>query len=232
MQIDALGNQHQTGFAADGEIVSQVDAAGLGWTAIYDERNRMLSRTTTRVDALERMAVRIEHGTKGGRPRKLGIDDVVQLYVLRRATDLARGPNETMIQADYTLKKWRRHYYYIMRVVGICRDKNNGLGITSHGLRHEYVNRLFERITGKPSPVKGGEGYDPQLLEWAIRECVERAGHEDIYKIGAYVGNPRLMAAIRKLVKLLAADIKALAPKDKPEAKPEGKKEDGSEAET
>ena len=97
-----------------------------------------------------------------------------------------------------------------MRITGICRDKNKGLGVTSHGLRHEYINRLFARITGKPSPIKGGQDYDPQSYKLAI--CMARAGHGDIYKLGAYAGSPRLVTRIRKLTELLSADVQALAP--------------------
>ncbi len=41
---------------------------------------------------------------------------------------------------------------------------------------------------GAPLPIKGGAGYDPARLELALRDIVERAGHSDKYKAGAYLG--------------------------------------------
>jgi hypothetical protein len=86
----------------------------------------------------------------------------------------------------YTLEGWRNRYYYVVRRSGILREE--GLKVTSHGLRHQYLQRMFERITGRLAPVKGGGGYDPGLLELAMREVAERAGHSDPYKAGAYLG--------------------------------------------
>lgn len=136
--------------------------------------------------ALERERVRVEHGTKGGRPREVSLDEVVQVEVLSRAADLAVSASGTMIPRKYTLDAWRNRYYYVVRRSGISREE--GLKVTSHGLRHQYLQRRFEKITGLPAPVKGGGGYDPGLLELAMREVVERAGHSDKYKAGAYLG--------------------------------------------
>lgn len=136
--------------------------------------------------ALERERVRVEHGTKGGRPREVSLDEVVQVEVLSRAADLAVSASGTMIPRKYTLEGWRNRYYYVVRRSGISREE--GLKVTSHGLRHQYLQRMFERITGRPAPVKGGGGYDPGLLDLAMREVVERAGHSDPYKAGAYLG--------------------------------------------
>lgn len=146
------------------------------------------------IEALERHSVRIEHGTKGGLPRDVAVDETVQLDVLSRAGWRAKGKNSTMIPSDYSLASWRNHYYHVVRTCGIRKDTaNGGLGVTSHGLRHEYLNQLFEKIVGKPSPVRGGTDYDPHLYELAMRMVVERAGHFNRYKAGAYLGTPRAM---------------------------------------
>lgn len=137
-------------------------------------------------EALGRYAIRVEHGTKGGRPRDVGLDEVVQLEVLSRAARHAASPSSTLIPRRYTLAQWRNRYYYVVRRFGIAR--RGGLGVTSHGLRHQYLQRKFEEITGHPAPVKGGSGHDPALYELAMRIVVERAGHSDKYKAGAYLG--------------------------------------------
>lgn len=53
VQIDVLGNQSTSGFSADGDHISQLDALGLGWSAVYDSRRRLVSRTTTRSGVVE-----------------------------------------------------------------------------------------------------------------------------------------------------------------------------------
>jgi hypothetical protein len=63
-----------------------------------------------------------------------------------------------------------------------------GLGVTSHGLRHQNLQRMFAKLTGRPAPVKGWSGYDLGLLDLAMREMVQPAGHSDPYKAGTCLG--------------------------------------------
>lgn len=137
-------------------------------------------------EALDRAAIHLSRGTKGGRGRDVGLEDVVQLDVLERAAALAVSKDGSMIPREYSLEQWRNRYYYVMRKLGVQRE--GGMEVTSHGLRHEYLNGVFERITGKPSPVKGGGGYDREVTEMAMRVVVERAGHWSKHKSQAYLG--------------------------------------------
>ena len=52
---------------------------------------------------------------------------------------------------DRTLKQSLRRFNYVMEYHGITRRH---LGITSHGLRHQRLNDLYEEIAGVPSPVR------------------------------------------------------------------------------
>lgn len=150
-------------------------------------------------EAMDRLQVHLDVGTKGGRPRDVPLDEIVQLDVLIRAASRVPNPSETLIPKKYSLQQWKDRYYYIVRGCGIKRNtEEGGLGVTCHGLRHEYLNRLFERITGKPAPVKGGVGHDPGLYDLAMRMVVERAGHSDKYKSGAYLGSPGVAARLRQ----------------------------------
>ncbi|MEW5891348.1 MAG: integrase domain-containing protein [Pseudomonadota bacterium] len=150
-------------------------------------------------EAIDRLHIHLDTGTKGGRPRDVQLDEIVQLDVLIRAASKAPSPNETLIPKKYSLQQWKDHYYYVVRGCGIKRNtEEGGLGVTCHGLRHEYLNRLFERITGKPAPVKGGVGHDPGLYDLAMQMVVERAGHSDKYKSGAYLGSPGVAARLRE----------------------------------
>lgn len=150
-------------------------------------------------DALARAAVRIEHGTKGGRPRDVLIDDVVQIDVFARAAMLARAPSATMIPANRTLNQWKSHFYYVLRKCGIKKDTSDGgLGITLHGARHDYLQKRFELVTGMPAPIKGADvQYDRDLYAMAMSKVVELAGHSDRYKSGAYLGSSRGMRRLR-----------------------------------
>lgn len=137
------------------------------------------------LEAMAKTQIGVVHGTKGGRPRTVSLEEVGQMDVLYRASALARADDATMIPQTYTLDGWRNHYYYVLRKHGVTRET---LHVTSHGLRHQYLNSLFERITGKPSPIKGGGDYDPDTLSAALQIVVERAGHSDKSKSRAYLG--------------------------------------------
>lgn len=144
--------------------------------------------------ALESGEVHIHHGTKGGRPRGLYLESVVQRDVLERAARHAVSRTGTMIPREYTLEQWRNHYYYVVRRK--CALTKEDAGVTSHGARHSYLQRKFEQITGKPAPVKGGHGYDPERLELAMSEVAELAGHGRVEKSQAYLG--AVLAARRR----------------------------------
>lgn len=93
-----------------------------------------------------------------------------------------------MIPAMYNFKQWRNHYYYVCHESGISR-KN---GITSHGLRHERLNEIYQEITGQKSPIKKIEGRGPvdkNLDEIARQEIAETAGHSRASISVAYVGS-------------------------------------------
>ncbi|MDE3022631.1 MAG: integrase domain-containing protein [Pseudomonadota bacterium] len=139
-----------------------------------------LKEATTKANIL------IDKGTKGGRQREVTIDDIVQFDVLTRAAGFATGPNESMIPKVFTLIQWRQRYYKTIRKYGISRKE--GLQVTSHGLRHEYLNKVFENIMGVPSAVKGGHDYDAGKLDMAMQIVVERAGHWSKSKSQAYLG--------------------------------------------
>lgn len=135
--------------------------------------------------ALTTGKVLIEHGTKGGRPRELVVETVVQIAVLNRAAELAESPNGTMIPPDRSLVSWENHFEYVCRKVGLTKRERN---TTAHGARHSFCQRKFSQVTDKPAPIKGGRDYDPQRLEQALREVVEAAGHSRPEKSKAYLG--------------------------------------------
>lgn len=128
----------------------------------------------------------VNWGTKGGRDRVIPIQNDYQRDVLMRAKFILENPGHSMIPKDFNFKQWKNHYYYICRQMGISRKD----GITSHGLRHERLNEIYQEITGQLSPVKGGStsAILEQVQNIAKQEVAEVAGHSRESISGAYIG--------------------------------------------
>lgn len=131
----------------------------------------------------------VEDGTKGGRQRNVRISTDYERDVLERAKKMVRGLNGHVGHPDKNLRQSLERFNYVMKVIGATRKE---LGVTSHGLRHQGLNDLFEEIAGVASPVRGGQDLwrqvDPDRLAMA-RACVaERAGHSRLSISGSYIG--------------------------------------------
>ena len=66
---------------------------------------------------------------------------------------MTRSINDSMIPGNKSLKQWENRYNYVLRKFGVTKK---ALGVTSHGLRHESANLMYEKITGEKSSVRGG----------------------------------------------------------------------------
>ncbi len=131
----------------------------------------------------------VNWGTKGGRDRIITIQTDYQRDVLQRAKVLIVRKTDSLIPASCTFKEWKNHYYYVCRENGINR-KN---GITSHGLRHERLNEIYQTITGQASPIKikgdrENSPANPELDQIARQEVAEVAGHSRSRIASAYIG--------------------------------------------
>jgi integrase len=130
----------------------------------------------------------VNWGTKGGRDRIVPIQNNYQRDVLIRAKSMLQQPNNSMVPQCYNFKQWKNHYYHICRQAGISRKD----GVTSHGLRHERLNEIYQEITGISSPIKGGIlGTDSAVHAIARQEIAEIAGHSREIIAGAYIGQKR-----------------------------------------
>jgi site-specific recombinase XerD len=95
-------------------------------------------------------------GTKGGLPREVRFDDDLgvaswQRDVLERAKLMAeQNKKGTLSLQGKTLEQSRDRFYYIVRKHGISRA---GLGVTAHGLRHQFAARRYQEISGFGAPV-------------------------------------------------------------------------------
>jgi len=130
----------------------------------------------------------VNWGTKGGRDRVVPIQNNYQRDVLRRAKLFLENPNSSITPPNFNFIQWKNHYYYVCRQVGISRKD----GITSHGLRHERLNEIYQEITGQESPIKGGStrAILAQVQNIAMQEIAEVAGHSRQSISSAYIGNP------------------------------------------
>jgi integrase len=127
----------------------------------------------------------VNWGTKGGRDRVVPIQNDYQRDVLTRAKLFLINRNDSMTPKNFNFKQWKNHYYYVCRQVGISRKD----GITSHGLRHERLNEIYQELTGQLSPVKGGASLSTHIHEAVRQELAEVAGHSRESISGAYIGS-------------------------------------------
>ncbi|MEX3969865.1 helix-turn-helix domain-containing protein [Paraburkholderia caribensis] len=139
-------------------------------------------------------ALAVTRGTKGGRPREVPIE--TKIGILEEAARLSNGLTGSTVPADRTLTQWRDWYYYVLEKHGVTKK---GMGITSHGLRHEYLQTLYKETTGVDAPIKrAAERPDPQLHEEAMRRVVEAAGHSRLTKSGAYLSTFAMQDRLQK----------------------------------
>ncbi|MFM0756070.1 integrase domain-containing protein [Paraburkholderia strydomiana] len=148
----------------------------------------------------------VTRGTKGGRPREVPIE--TKIGILEEAASLSNGLTGSTVPADRTLGQWRDWYYYVLEKHGITK---RGIGITSHGLRHEYLQMLYRETTGVPAPIKRAEARpDPELHEEAMRRVVEAAGHSRLNKSGAYLSTFAMQDRMQKKLPTIDAAQSAL----------------------
>ena len=92
----------------------------------------------------------------------------------RDALDYLQGQvrtrGDSLADPSRTLKQSMTRYYVVMRAAGITRKQ---LGITSHGLRKEFANVTYFKLTGVKSPVQGGPPIDRVVDREARLRLVE-----------------------------------------------------------
>lgn len=134
------------------------------------------------------VAIRVRDGTKGGRERVVFVETAEQRALLDYAKSKVKSVNEHIGHPDLTLAQAVRHFSYVMERFGVTKA---GLGITSHGLRHQHLNDLYEKITGVASPVRRGSlsGEIDKLTHDIARARVsQEAGHARLGISNAYLG--------------------------------------------
>jgi len=125
-------------------------------------------------------------GTKGGKQRSIPFSSEPEKAkreqeVLDEAVAIAsRHPKGELGWKGLSLEQSKNHLRVLLRNAGITKG---GLGVTPHGLRHQYATDLFEQLTGLPAPVLQKLPYEAYLREKvkvaaAFLEISRRMGHE------------------------------------------------------
>jgi site-specific recombinase XerD len=132
----------------------------------------------------------VTDGTKGGRARMVPIDTPRKRELLERAKEIARGNTRGVlsVKPSQSLRAALKRYYYLAERVGLTKSK---LGVTLHGLRHEFAGDLFKQITGVDAPVNGGRIDNPELVGRAMQVTSEQLGHGRKDAGAAYLGSQR-----------------------------------------
>lgn len=133
----------------------------------------------------------VSDGTKGGRARVVPLDTPDKRDLLEKCKKLVGCfRNAYMGEPGNTLAQNKRRFFYVMEKFKITRD---ALGVTAHGLRHEYVNKRYEELTGDKSPVEGGAvaAENPELDHEARTVIAEEVGHTRPSIVSCYSGSRR-----------------------------------------
>jgi len=156
--------------------------------------------------------LRVVAGTKGGRERQVRIITDHQRAVLEEACALARENRGFVSDRCLTKTQALRRFTYVLERFGVTRAE---LGVTAHGLRHEYANRRLESL-GIVSPVRGGlKDQRPKVEEAAAKLTVsEELGHSRLDVTAAYYGTHRRLPGRGALLAAAKARAAVLAGKE------------------
>lgn len=128
----------------------------------------------------------VERGTKGGRLRLIPLVSEVQREVIERAKRFAPYPTSYLGHPGKTLLQALDRYKNVLSQAGITKRE---LGITGHGLRHQFAGDKYFDLAKVACPVRGGEPMrDPELMERVLRAVSEQLGHSRSKITTAYCG--------------------------------------------
>nr|WP_315597947.1 site-specific integrase [uncultured Cupriavidus sp.] len=169
-------------------------------------------RLRAALDVLPSGMLHVHDGTKGGRPRRVPIEFDWQYELLGQAASLSEATNPgkgTLIPATYTQNQWRRRFYTVLEKHGVTKD---GVGVTAHGLRHQFLQQMYQRHSGQAAAVKGaGKVKDVEAHREAMRKVVEAAGHSRATKANAYLSTYSTQQSLGKPEPTMADVQAALA---------------------
>lgn len=131
----------------------------------------------------------VTDGTKGGRPRPIEIKTEYQRQVLELAIRIADNNGTGRVRwRDLTWKQAQGRFYRLARRLRITKA---GLGVTAHGVRHEYAQDGYRDRTQLPTPIEGGAlgTITADTHRRASIDVSRELGHGRISVTAAYYGS-------------------------------------------
>jgi len=142
-----------------------------------------------RSDAKYLAFLKVKRGTKGGRLRYAAVRTDEQREALVAAVLMAHGPRGHIGRPGLSLKQSLDLFSNVVRQVGLTKRE---LGVTPHGLRHQFAGDLYFDITKVKAPVQDGEPLiDAAAMKDAYRQVARQLGHNRPQISNAYLGSPR-----------------------------------------
>lgn len=139
----------------------------------------------------------IFHGAKGGLPRSVEyssdpVRESQQREFVARAKIVAQEhPRGVLMPKRKTVRQAKNRFYTVMKKIGVTKSQ---LGVTGHGLRHEFAANLYEEVSGLRPPVEGvhtPQEYEDRLgaVDQAELAVSRALGHARRAVSGAYNGS-------------------------------------------
>jgi integrase len=130
----------------------------------------------------------VKRGTKGGRLRRIPIDTPAKREALDAAKAMVTSDSQFLADPARTLVQNLNRLTNVMKKFGVTQEV---LGVTPHGLRHEYAGDRYEAFAGVSPPVRGGTATDRATDATARLQVAQELGHSRKQVSSAYLGSPR-----------------------------------------
>jgi len=134
--------------------------------------------------------IEIHEGTKGGKPRSIPVETEAQREIIEWVRSVAaKGNTKRLRWTDCSWKQAQsRFYYFVRKRLGISLKS---VGVTPHGLRHGFIQGLYRRKTGLPTPVEGGAlgRIDRETHHDTCITLAKQVGHNRTDIVGSYCGS-------------------------------------------
>lgn len=128
-------------------------------------------------------ALYIELGAKGGRGRIVEFDTPYQEVAIKEAMAMQSG--HQLRRHGRSVEQELGRFYYVLRKFGVTKKQ---MGVTAHGLRHEYAHAIYEQLAGVKAPVLGGLKPEQTIDHEARQRLSNKLGHNRIAVTSAYTG--------------------------------------------
>lgn len=147
------------------------------------------------LDSHQGTFLEIKLGAKGGRGRVIPYENSYQTQVIEKALAMADSRTGLIRPSGFSMSRAKSSFYHYLHRAGVTTKE---LGVTAHGLRHEYAADTYEHHSGQPAPVAGGAKIDLAVDRAARKHVTEALGHSRLSITSAYLGSIPGMARARR----------------------------------